>query len=89
ADTADYAKAAAHRGINVQIFGLTTDNARAFWNWKFLGPQPDLPQTRKMLMRACDTRLLAGLKKSELDTIATALVSAATDVMGAELAFGT
>ncbi|MGR3292109.1 MAG: DegT/DnrJ/EryC1/StrS family aminotransferase [Paracoccaceae bacterium] len=89
ADTADYARAAAQRGINVQIFGLTTDNARAFWNWKFLGPQPDLPQTRKMLMRACDTRLPARLKKSELDTIATALVAAATDVMGAELAFGT
>ena len=24
----------------MQIFGLSTDNARAFWNWKFLGDVP-------------------------------------------------
>jgi dTDP-4-amino-4,6-dideoxygalactose transaminase len=89
AETADFASAAAARGVKVQIFGLTQDNARAFWNWKFLGPQPDLPQTRAMLMRACDTRLPARLTKPELDFIAAALVDAAADVMARELAFGT
>jgi len=89
AETADFADAAAARGVKVQIFGLTQDNARAFWNWKFLGAQPELPQTRAMLMRACDTRLPARLKKPELDFIASALVSAAADVMQQELAFGT
>ncbi len=89
ADTAAFADAATRRGINVQIFGLTKDNARAFWNWEFLGPQPDLPQTRSMLMRACDTRLPARLKKPDLDFIANAILAAATDVMGRELAFGT
>ncbi len=89
AETADFADAAAARGVKVQIFGLTQDNARAFWNWKFLGTQPELPQTRAMLMRACDTRLPARLKKPELDFIASALVSAAADVMQQELAFGT
>ena len=45
--------------IFLQVFGLSQDNARAFWNWKFLGETPDLPKTRAMLMRACDTRLPA------------------------------
>ena len=88
-ETADFADAAAHRGVNVQIFGLTQDNARAFWNWKFLGAQPELPKTRAMLMRACDIRLPARLNFDELDFIATALLAAAEDVMENELAFGT
>ncbi|MDQ1849418.1 aminotransferase class I/II-fold pyridoxal phosphate-dependent enzyme [Gemmobacter fulvus] len=75
-----YQAAAKARGVSVQIFGLSDDNARAFWNWQFLGPQPDLPQTRAMLMRACDVRLPTRLTLAELDFIATALVAAATDV---------
>ncbi len=86
---AQFTEAASRRGVSVQIFGLTQDNARAFWNWKFLGPQPDLPKTRHMLMRACDTRLPARLKTDELDFIADALVGAAADVMDGQLAFGT
>ncbi len=87
---AEFARAAAERGVSVQIFGLTTDNARAFWNWEFLGPQPALPKTRAMLENACDTRLPARLTKPDLDFIVDALVDAAGCVMGAqELAFGT
>lgn len=71
---------AKRRGIAVQLFGLSEDNARAFWNWRFLGQQYDLPQTRAMLMRACDVRLPARLKKDDLDFIAAALVQAAEDV---------
>ncbi len=89
AETADFADAAARRGVNVQIFGLTQDNARAFWNWKFLGVLPELPKTRAMLMRACDTRLPARLTRQDLDFIANALLAAAADVMEKELAFGT
>ena len=73
--------AAKARGISVQIFGLSEDNARAFWNWQFLGLQPDLPQTRAMLMRACDVRLPVRLTRPELDFIAEALVAAAAEVM--------
>ena len=65
------------RGITVQVFGLSEGNARAFWNWEFLGPQPDLPQTRAMLMRACDVRLPTRLTNDELDYIAEAITSAA------------
>ncbi len=64
-------------GVSVQVFGLSQGNARAFWNWEFLGPAPDLPQTRAMLMRACDTRLPARLTIAELDYIADALIAAA------------
>ena len=74
--------AAAKRGVKVQIFGLSTDNARAFWNWQFLDHIPDLPQTRDMLMKACDARLPARLQLPELDLIAEALIRAAQDVMG-------
>ncbi len=86
-----FADAAAARGVKVQVFGLSTDNARAFWNWNFIpGERPDLPQTRAMLMRACDVRLPARLKKPDLDYIADALIAAAEDVMGEEArAYGT
>jgi dTDP-4-amino-4,6-dideoxygalactose transaminase len=90
ADTRAFAKAAAERGVKVQVFGLSTDNARAFWNWNFLpGETPDLPKTRAMLMKACDARLPARLTRAELDVIADALVMAAEDVMGAPRAYGT
>jgi len=72
--------AAKARGVSVQVFGLSRDNARAFWNWQFLSDLPDLPKTRAMLMRACDVRLPARLRKPDLDFIADALLAAAEDV---------
>ncbi len=71
--------AAKARGVSVQIFGLSEGNARAFWNWQFLGEPPHLPKTRAMLMRACDVRLPARLTRAELDYIADALMDAARD----------
>ena len=90
ADARAFAEAAAARGVKVQVFGLSTDNARAFWNWRFIpGETPDLRQTRAMLMRACDVRLPARLKQAELDVIIDALLGAAEDVMGETRAYGT
>ena len=90
-DAVAFQDAAAARGVKVQVFGLSTDNARAFWNWQFIpGEKPDLPKTRAMLTRACDVRLPARLTCSELDFIINALVMAAEDVMGSvEAAYGT
>ncbi|MEQ8293626.1 MAG: aminotransferase class I/II-fold pyridoxal phosphate-dependent enzyme [Roseovarius sp.] len=89
-ETRAFAAAAADRGVKVQVFGLSTDNARAFWNWQFLpGDRPDLPKTRAMLMKACDARLPARLTKAELDMIVDALLLAAQDVMGEDRAYGT
>ena len=71
------------RGVSTQVFGLSQDNARAFWNWQFIpGETPDLPKTRAMLAKACDTRLPARLSRDELDYIAEALIAAAVEVRG-------
>ncbi len=65
-------------GLNVQIFGRSTDNARAFWNWRFLDERPDLPKTRAMLMKACDVRLPARLTLLECDAVAAVILKGAT-----------
>ncbi|WP_417605456.1 DegT/DnrJ/EryC1/StrS family aminotransferase [Primorskyibacter flagellatus] len=89
-DAARFADAAAAAGVKVQIFGLSTDNARAFWNWKFLpGGIPDLPKTRAMLKQACDVRLPARLTVPELKFVADALTGAAAAVMTPLPAYGT
>jgi hypothetical protein len=82
AEALEFQSAAKARGVAVQIFGLSEGNARAFWNWQFLGDPPELPKTRAMLMRACDARLPARLKRPELEFIADALLAAAADVKG-------
>ncbi|QYZ70578.1 DegT/DnrJ/EryC1/StrS family aminotransferase [Neotabrizicola shimadae] len=74
--------AAKARGVSVQVFGLSEGNARAYWNWQFLGDLPELPKTRAMLMRACDVRLPVRLTRDELDFIAEAVIAAAADVKG-------
>ena len=75
-----FAEAAAARGVKVQIFGRSTDNARAFWNWQFLPDRPELPQTRAMLMRACDVRLPVHLSRAQLDAVADILIDALNEV---------
>ncbi|MDR5652186.1 DegT/DnrJ/EryC1/StrS family aminotransferase [Ruixingdingia sedimenti] len=74
---------AKRRGAPVQVFGLSPDNARAFWNWQFLPDRPDLPKTRAMLMRACDLRLPARLGPADLDFLADAVVAAAAEARAA------
>ncbi len=84
-----FAAAAGAAGVKVQVFGLHADNARAFWNWQFLSELPELPKTRAMLMRACDTRLPARLTEDECGTVAEILTHAAEQVMGPLRAYGT
>lgn len=80
-EAAAFQAAAKARGVPVQIFGLSEDNARAFWNWQFIGREFDLPKTRSMLMRACDVRLPPRLAREELDFVAMALLQAAEDII--------
>lgn len=82
AEAVAFQTAAKARGVSVQVFGLSEGNARAFWNWQFLGEVPELPKTRAMLMRACDVRLPVRLTEGELDYIARAIVEAAAEVRG-------
>jgi dTDP-4-amino-4,6-dideoxygalactose transaminase len=81
-----FMEATAANGLPVSIFGLHEPNARVFWNWKFLGEQPDLPQTRAMLMRACDVRLPAHLEREDLDLISKIILDAVTDVKTSQAA---
>ncbi len=88
-----FVQIAGANGVKVQVFGLSADNARAFWNWQFVADLPDLPQTRAMLMRACDVRLPVQLRQGDLDAIAGVLLNAITETMGPVLgsvrAYGT
>jgi dTDP-4-amino-4,6-dideoxygalactose transaminase len=75
-----FAEASAKAGVKVQVFGQSTDNARAFWNWQFIEDLPDLPRTRAMLMTACDVRLPVQLQPAELDAIVNVLLGALATV---------
>ncbi|WP_425083112.1 DegT/DnrJ/EryC1/StrS family aminotransferase [Ruegeria profundi] len=84
-----FAAASEARGVKVQVFGMSEDNARAFWNWQFLPEQFELPQTRAMLMTACDVRLPVRLTREELDVIADILLASVGEVIGPVPAYGT
>ncbi|WP_171210780.1 DegT/DnrJ/EryC1/StrS aminotransferase family protein [Ruegeria sp. HKCCA5426] len=88
-DIRAFAAASEARGVKVQVFGLSEDNARAFWNWQFLPEQVELPQTRAMLMKACDVRLPVRLTREELDVIADILLASVGEVNAPAMAFGT
>lgn len=81
-----FAEAAAARGVKVQIFGMSRHNARAFWNWEFLGALPELPQTRAMLMMACDVRLPVWLSQAQVAAIGAVLLDALEEVRQAAAA---
>jgi len=81
-----FATVAERKGVKVQVFGQSQDNARAFWNWQFMPEQVELPQTRAMLMRACDVRLPVRLTQDELDAIGAVLLAALSEVRGTQIA---
>lgn len=74
------------RGVPLSIFGLQNGNARAFWNWQFLGDLPELPQTKAMLMRACDIRLPSALTEEHVNIIAGVILSSVKQVKNAKAA---
>ncbi|WP_171236784.1 DegT/DnrJ/EryC1/StrS aminotransferase family protein [Ruegeria sp. HKCCA6837] len=89
AEIRTFAAASEARGVKVQVFGLSEDNARAFWNWQFLPEKFELPQTRAMLMKACDVRLPVRLTREELDVIADILLASVGEVTGPMPVYGT
>ncbi|QFT62238.1 DegT/DnrJ/EryC1/StrS aminotransferase family protein [Roseivivax sp. THAF30] len=89
ADVTAFVAAAGEQGVKVQVFGMSENNARAFWNWHFLPETFHLPQTRAMLRRACDTRLPARLTVEECGAVADALLAAAETAMAPACAYGT
>ncbi|MEM6941160.1 MAG: DegT/DnrJ/EryC1/StrS family aminotransferase [Pseudomonadota bacterium] len=81
-----FAAKATAAGVKVQVFGQSEDNARAFWNWQFIPDLPELPQTRAMLMRACDVRLPVNLTPPERDAICDVLLAALSGLKTAQAA---
>lgn len=81
-----FAATASQAGVKVQVFGQSSDNARAFWNWQFIKDLPELPQTRAMLMRACDVRLPVQLTKDQLDAVCDVLLTALAEAARAQAA---
>ena len=81
AQVGTFAEAAAAAGVTVQVFGMSQDNARAFWNWQFIPDLPELPQTRAMLMRACDVRLPVQLTHANLDAICDVILKALAEAI--------
>ncbi|THH35759.1 aminotransferase class I/II-fold pyridoxal phosphate-dependent enzyme [Aliishimia ponticola] len=81
-----FSDTAAANGVKVQVFGQSEDNARAFWNWQFIDDLPELPQTRAMLMRACDVRLPVRLTRDEIDAVAKVLLDAVETVCAPRVA---
>ena len=80
-EVAEFQNVLNQEGLQIQIFGLSTDNARAFWNWKFIaGDKMCLPKTKQMLMRACDVRLPTWLSTDELNAIVEKITSAVDQV---------
>jgi len=77
----DFVIHAAASGLKVQVFGRSSDNARAFWNWNFLANNPDQPKTRAMLDRACDVRLPARLSLEDCDAVAQTILGAIGSTM--------
>lgn len=76
-------------GVKVQVFGMSRDNARAFWNWQFVPNLPELPRTRAMLMRACDVRLPVHLQIETLGDVANVILNAVDQVTRPAPAYGT
>lgn len=84
-----FVDAAATAGVKVQVFGMSRDNARAFWNWQFVPGLPELPRTRAMLMRACDVRLPVHLPVDTLDAVADVILHAVEHAVRPAPAYGT
>ncbi len=77
ADAAAFQRCAATQGVDVQIFGLSEGNARAYWNWAFIPTPRDLAPTRKILQRVCDVRLPPHFSDADCDRIAHTILRAA------------
>lgn len=65
------------KGLPLFGLGIDKDNARAFWNWEYLGKTSNLEATRYILATTCDMRLPISLTDEHLDYAANAIGAAA------------
>lgn len=62
------------RGFKNAIFGLDPENARVFWNWKFLQQEWNLPQTTQLLKTTCDLKTPYYWGESEIEHLTLAIM---------------
>ena len=62
------------QGIPLSVIGLAKDNARVFYNWKFIDQDriqvDDFPKTKNFIDSMCDLRLPFALKAQEAKDLA-------------------
>ena len=68
-------------GLHLNVFGVHKDNARVFWNWKFLGRIPRLPKTKDVVFRSCDMRLPVFFREKHLDYASNTIVKVLDEIL--------
>jgi perosamine synthetase len=73
----NFVETTAQEGIKIAVFGMSEDNARCFWNWRYLDTSnEELPITETMLKTACDLRLPVFLDNEDVNTMGTLILRA-------------
>jgi dTDP-4-amino-4,6-dideoxygalactose transaminase len=67
-------------GVSLYVFGVHEDNARVFWNWKYLKNVASLEKTKNILEFTCDMRLPVFFQKPHLNYIANVILSVLNEV---------
>jgi len=73
----------AEHGLPVELFGHKS-NARNFVNWDFAPATEPLPQTAKMLSRACDVRMPLMWDEEDFDDMASVICESLEAVLAKE-----
>lgn len=73
----NFIETTAQEGIKIAVFGMAEDNARCFWNWRYLDTSnEELPITEGMLKTACDLRLPVFLDQEDVSIMGNLIVRA-------------
>ncbi len=77
----EYVTLANSRGITLNFFGLSGDNARCFWLWRFFEQTEDAPITRELLIATADLRLPLAMTANDIDNMAEDLCTTLDQVV--------
>lgn len=72
-------------GVSLYVFSADENNARLFWNWKYLPEIPVLEKTKKILQFTCDMRLPLFFTNEHLDYIASVIFKALQETIGEKI----
>lgn len=71
------------QNIGISVFGIEPDNARCYWNWKYLDGEHDLPETKEILVAACDLKLPLYLDEDDMKIMGETVIQV-LDYIGQE-----